>query len=76
MLEKFDANDAEYLKNMRAVFGPQQIDQEIRRAIQYCWMALPPDRQNVAEVEIEIRRLVDRALRDLRDDASAFGLGS
>jgi hypothetical protein len=73
VLEKFDPDDADMVKRMRSMFGPQTIDQEIRRAIQYCWMSLPPEKQNVDAVEKEIRRLVDRALRDLREDASAFG---
>jgi hypothetical protein len=72
--EKFDPNDAESAKRMRALFSPQQVDQQIRQAIQFCWIALPPEKQNVAEVESQIRRIVDRALKDLRDDAASFGL--
>jgi hypothetical protein len=59
---------------MRDVFGPQQVDQQIRMAIHVCWMALPPEQKNVEGVERQIRRLVDRALRDLREDAASFGL--
>jgi hypothetical protein len=73
--EKLDPNDAESAKRMRALFSPQQVDQQIRQAIQFCWMALPPEKQNVAEVESQIRRIVDRALKDLRDDAASFGVG-
>ena len=73
--EKFDPNNAESAKRMRALFSPQQVDQQIRQAIQFCWMALPPEKQNVAEVESQIRRIVDRALKDLRDDAATFGVG-
>ena len=73
--EKFDPDDAEASKRMRAFFSPQQVDQQIRQAIQFCWMALPPEKQNVAEVESQIRRIVDRALKDLLDDAASFGLG-
>jgi hypothetical protein len=74
-MEEFDANDPDAKKRMRAFFSPQQVDQQIRQAISFCWMALPPDQQNVEEVEKQIRRLVDRALRDLREDAESFGLG-
>ena len=73
--EKFDPQDPDAKKRMRSFFSPQQIDQQIRQAIQFCWMALPPDKQNVDEVEAQIRRLVDRALKDLRDDSESFGLG-
>jgi hypothetical protein len=74
-VQEFDPNDPEAMKRMRAFFSPQQVDQEIHQAIQFCWMALPPDKQNVDEVEKQIRRIVERALRDLREDADSFGLG-
>ena len=56
-------------------FGPIHVDQLIRQAIQVCWMALPEDKRNVQEVERQIRRIVDRALEDLREDHEAFGRG-
>jgi hypothetical protein len=73
--EEFDPKDAEAVNRLRSFISPQQVDQQIRQAIQFCWMMLPPDRKNVAEVEKEIRRIVDRALRDLREDSSGFSLG-
>jgi hypothetical protein len=73
--EKFDPKDPNAMKRMRAFFSPQQVDQQIRQAIDFCWMALPPGKQNVDEVEKQIRRIVDRALRDLREDSESFGLG-
>jgi len=57
------------------MFGPGQIDQLIRQAINYCRMALPKDRRNADEVEKQIRRLVDRALKDIREDEEQFGRG-
>ena len=72
---EFDDNDPEKRERIRSFFGPQQIDQQIRHAIQFCRMSLPDDRKNVGEAEKQIRRLVDRALGDLREDADAFGLG-
>ncbi len=59
--------------DMDGFFGPGQVDQTIRQAIQWCWMALPKDRRNMEEVESQIRRLVDRAIKDLREDREAFG---
>jgi hypothetical protein len=73
--EDFDLKDPEARARLHAFFSPQQVDQQIRQAIQFCWMALPPEQQNVEEVEKQIRRIVDRALRDLREDADSFGLG-
>lgn len=74
-MELFDPQDDDALKRMRAFFSPQQVDQQIRQAIQFCWMALPPEQQNVTEVEKQIHRIVDRALRDFREDSESFGLG-
>jgi BMFP domain-containing protein YqiC len=76
MMEKFDADDTDGISKMRAFFGPQQIDQQIRQAIQFCWMALPAERKTVGDVETEIRRIVERALRDLREDFESFGLAT
>lgn len=59
---------------MRQFLGPGQVDQAIRHAIHFCWMSLPDDKKSIEEVETQIRRLVDRALRDLREDAEAFGI--
>lgn len=73
--EKFDPDDSNQSERFRALFGPHQVDEQIRRAIQMCWMALPLDKRNIDEVETQIRRIVDRALRDLREDSDAFGLG-
>jgi hypothetical protein len=36
-------------------------------------MALPKDRRNVDELERQVRRIVDRALRDFREDGVEFG---
>ncbi len=51
---------------------PGAVDQFVRAAIHKCWHALPPDRQDLDTVEALIRRLVDRALRDFREDATRF----
>lgn len=54
-------------------FGPAQVDQTVRQAVQFCWMALPKERRNADELERQIRRLIDRALKDFREDSQAFG---
>jgi hypothetical protein len=54
-------------------FGPHQIDQSIRQAVQFCWMCLPKERRTPEELEKQVRRLVDRALKDFREDREAFG---
>jgi hypothetical protein len=72
MLEQINPNDEEGADKMRDLFGPTQIDHQIRQAIQFCWIGLPKEKKNVDEVERQIRRLVDRALRDLREDFDEF----
>ena len=62
-------------EKMAEMFGPGQVDQMIRQGIHFCWMALPKDRRNTAELEKQIRRIVDRALADFREDAEQFGRG-
>ena len=71
----FDPNDPDALNEMRSFFSPQMVDQGIRQAIQICWMSLPADKKNVNEVETQIRRIVERALRDFREDSDQFLLG-
>jgi hypothetical protein len=63
-------------KHMADLFGPAQFDHMIRQAVQFCWMGLPKERQSVEEVEAQIKRMVDRALRDFREDREAFGKGT
>ncbi len=65
-------NDDDSMDRMREMFGPVQIDQQIRQAVQFCWMGLPKDKRNIDELERQIRRLVDRALRDAREDFDEF----
>ena len=68
----FDPNDDNAMDKMRDMFGPAQIDQQVRQAIHFCWMSLPKDKRNVDELERQIRRLVDRALKDVREDFDEF----
>lgn len=67
-----DGDQPNPMEQMSEMFGPGHVDQVVRQAISSCWMALPKDRRTVAEVEKEIRRLVERALSNLREDHKAF----
>ena len=44
-----------------------------RQALQMCWMMLPKGRRNADELESQFRRIVELALKDMRDDGDAFG---
>jgi len=68
-------DDPESRDRIKAFMGPGQVDQQIRQAIQLTWMILPDERKNVAEVERVIRQIVDRALKNFREDADAFNQG-
>ena len=63
-------------KAMRDMFGPAGVDQLIRAAISTCWKMLPPEKKNHETVAAEIRRIMERALSNLKEDAKAFGFTS
>ena len=70
----FNKDDPGAPKKMREMFSPAQIDQSVRQAMQFCWMMLPENARTVDELEKQFRRIVDRAIKDMREDAEAFGL--
>ncbi len=71
-VSQMSEEDERSAETTRRIFSPNDIDQEVRHAIKSCWAALPREKRNVDEVERQIRRLVDRALRDFRDDFEEF----
>ena len=40
-----------------------------------CWMMLPKERQTVEGLKAEMRRLLERALKDFEEDAERFPPG-
>jgi hypothetical protein len=64
--------DEDTAKRMSEFFGPGQVDQSVRQAIHICWMSLPKDHKNVDELEKQVRRIVDRALTNFREDCEQF----
>jgi hypothetical protein len=38
-------------------------------------MMLPAGKRTIDELERQLRRIVERAIKDLREDTNAFGLG-
>jgi hypothetical protein len=71
----FPNDDPESRDRMRSFMGPGQVDEQIRQAIQFAWMMLPDERKTVTEVERVIRQIVDRALKNFREDAESFDQG-
>ena len=74
LMAVFNPNDPDAKRKMRGMLGPQQVDNEIRQAISFCWMMMPDDKKNPDAVATEIRRIVERALANLQEDATAFGV--
>lgn len=60
-------------EKMADFFGPGHVDQMIRHGVHSCWTALPKERRNAEELEKQVRRIVERALRDFREDQEQFG---
>ena len=69
-------NTPENWDNMRWHLGPNQVDQSLRQTIMLCWHMLPEDKRTIGNVEKQIRRLMDRALENMREDAGEFGFGN
>lgn len=70
MQEPIDPQNPDAFRDM---FGPGQIDCQLRQLLQMCWMILPDDRKSIDEIEKLFRPMVDRAFKDMRDDGKAFG---
>jgi hypothetical protein len=71
----FASDDPKAAKKMREMLGPGQVDQMFRQAMHMCWMILPEKKKTVKELEKQVRRIMERAFKDLREDAEAFRLG-
>ena len=48
------------------------VDQRLRECLQVLWMALPNERADAMELEQNLKRLVDRAVRDFKEDLELF----
>ena len=59
--------------SMRDMMSPLTVDSVLRGAVQNCWMMLPEAERSPERVEQEILRIIQRVLRDLKEDATAFG---
>jgi hypothetical protein len=68
-------DDPEGMDRMREFMGPGQVDHQIRQAIQFAWLSLPEGKKNADEVERVVRQIVDRALKDFREDGETFSQG-
>jgi hypothetical protein len=67
-----NSDDPESMRRLEGFLGPGEVDRHVREAVQFAWLMLPKERRNVDEVERQIRRIVERVLKDLREDGEAF----
>ena len=58
--------------HLREVMGPFGPDSAMRQAVATIWRYLPEGSRSMERVEEEARRLLERSLRDLREDFGAF----
>ncbi len=75
-IQQFDPGDDGSFDKLREFLSPAQLDQSVRQALQMCWMMLPKDKRCVDEVERQFRRIVERAISNLREDDREFGESS
>lgn len=68
-IEKYDVP-----RDLAGFCGPASVDSMIREAIKMCWILLPNDQRSLDVLRREIQRFVDRALKNLEEDAQAFGI--
>jgi len=63
-------------KAMRQFTGPHAIDYMMRQALMTCWMLLPEGQKNAQALKSELQRILDRAIANFQEDATAFGYDS
>ncbi len=61
------------LARVKSSVSPGQMDASLRQTLQMLWLMLPKDRRTPEGLETEFRRLVERVLRDFREDAERYG---
>ena len=72
MYIKFGPQDPESRSKCLRAELPDAANVSIRRAICFGWWLLPEDQRNEENLEREIRRLVDHAIREFREDKDRF----
>jgi hypothetical protein len=53
--------------------NPAHLDQSVRQAVQLCWTVIPKERRTIEELQKQLRRVVERALKDFAEDKAEFG---
>jgi hypothetical protein len=63
-------------EKMRELLDPMSFTNRcVKDLIRFCWHFLvPPDRKTIDELEKQLHFLIDRAVKDLREDPESLGL--
>jgi hypothetical protein len=62
------AENGDDAEKLRAFLPPGQTETSLHNCIQMCWMSLPTNKRSIDEVEREVRRIVDRIFKNIRED--------
>lgn len=60
-------------RQLRDMQGPFAADSAMRQAIMNVWRSLPEESRTIEKVVAESQRLLDRAVREFREDAAVYG---
>jgi len=58
--------------NREREYHTGHVDQMLRAAVYSCWMALPGQERNYDELKRQMNRLIDRVIRDMKEDKEIF----
>jgi hypothetical protein len=72
MMTKLDSKDPESFSKFLHDTVPDAANDSIRKALVFGWWLLSKDQRTDENLEREIRRLVDDAIRDFREDKDRF----
>ena len=75
-LSEMTPDDEKAADGMRAMFGPLQVDQQIRQAVELCWNMLPSDQKNLEQLEVAMGRIVKQELAKFRETNPPFDVSS
>jgi hypothetical protein len=71
-LVQVQLGDEQSLDSAREFFKPELVEQQLRNALLFCFLALPHDKRNLNDLEHEFRKSVERMLRELHEQGGRF----
>jgi len=65
-------DDEQAVQTATASLGPHLVEGQLRNALLFCLLTLPPERRNVDGVQEEFRKAAEKALRDFQEQGERF----